>query len=175
MAHSYPSTRKVGKKIVPLKTPLAGGGMVTFTFRKKDYKANERDAVRLLSFYKKHMMTWQAVKAWRAKGIVNTTSNGGVYKDRHKTQGWAGSGKVVGYSTGQGPNRISPEWVNRQIRETQASVKAAVSGSKGEYSTNLAIIYKPAPFGTKGSASEFMINVFFDRRGLAFYEKQRRL
>lgn len=173
IAHTYPTETSKGHR---LQTPFAGGGMVTFRFNKKSYEANEKDAVRLLNFYKKYLSTWQVVKAWYAKGSIrNTLSNGGVYKDRRKTQGWAGRGKVVGYSTGKGPNAIHARMLNQQVRETQISVRAAVSGSKGEYGQNLAIIYKPAPFSARGSPAEFEINIFFNAKGLRYYRSQQGL
>lgn len=150
--------------------------MVTFRFSKSSYAPNERDAVKLLNFYRRHLSTWQVVKAWYAKGAIrNTVMNGGVYKDRSKTQGWAGRGKVVGYSTGKGPNVIHARMLNHLIRETQASVKAAISGSKGEYGQNLAVIYKPAPFSARGSPYEFEVNVFFTKKGLDWYKRQQGL
>lgn len=171
ISHTYPTHTSKG---APLRTPFAGGGMVTFRFSKKTYEANEKDAVRLLQFYKKHLSTWQVVKAWYAKGAIkNTPFNGGIFKDRKKRQGWAGRGKVVGYSTGLGPHTIHARMVNRQVRETQVSVRAAISGSKGEYGQNLAIIYKPAPFTLRGSPNEFEVNVFFTAKGMRFYRSQQ--
>lgn len=173
LAHSYPTTTSKGQK---LSTPFAGGGMVSFRFKKKSYLANEKDAVRLLNYYKRYLSTYQVVKAWFVKGqIKNTLSNGGVYKNRTKTQGWAGKSKVVGYSTGKGPNAINARMLNFLVRETQASVKAAVSGSKGEYGQNLAIIYKPASFSVRGSRMEFEVNIFFDAKGLAYFKRQTQL
>lgn len=170
--HEFPSKTKRGHE---LRSPFAGGGMVTFHFSKKSYFANEKDALRVLLFYKKHIRTWQVAKAWYAKGIKNTLSNGGVYKNRKQTQGWAGRNKVVGYSTGKGPGFISAKGINFLLRETQASVKAAITGRKGDYGQNLAIIFKPAPFKSTGSKMSFAINIFLDAKGLKFYKDQQRL
>lgn len=174
IAHSYPTTTSKGQ---PIRTPFAGGGMVTFRFSKKSYAANEKDAVRLLKYYKRHLSTFQVVKAWHVKGqIKNTPSNGGVYKDRQKSQGWAkGRSKVVGYSTGRSPSTINIQTLNFLVRETQASVKAAISGNKGDYGQNLGILYKPTSFGVRGSKMEFELNLFFDAKGLKYFKSQQRL
>lgn len=142
--------------------------MVTFRFSKKSYEANERDAIRVLQYYKKYLTTFQVVKAWTAKGAIQP--------GKRKTYGWAkGKNKVVGYSLGKGPNQINARMLNFMVRETQASVNAALTNSRSQYGQNLAVIYKPASFTTNGSKMEFEVNIFFDAKGLTFYKKQQRL
>lgn len=145
--------------------------MVTFKFGKKSYEANERDALRVLKFYARDLVTWQVVKAWRAKGPIKNTPG----RDRRASQGWAGRGKVVGYSTGKTPSQINAATLNAQIRQTQESVRVAVSGLRGEYKSNMAVLLKPASFTARGSPSEFQLNVFFDARGLNKFKRQQGL
>ena len=145
--------------------------MVTFKFTKKSYEANERDAVRLLNYYRHWFVTWQVVKAWRVKGKIKNTPG----QDRRRSQGFAGPGKVVGYSTGKSPNQINALMLNHQIRETQQSVKVALTGVRSIYGQNLAVLYEPTSFSARGSKSEFFLNLFFTKDGLIAYERQRRL
>lgn len=173
VSHEFPTESTRGDK---LRTPFAGGGMVTFRFSNKTYSANERAALRLLNYWKKQVKTWQVVKPWYAKGnIRNTSANGGVFKDRKKRQGFAGKGKVVGYSQGFGPNQINQGSLNFAIRQTQASVKSAISGQKGHYKENLGLIYKPAGFTTRDSKMSFELNLFFDASGLQAFKRQAKL
>lgn len=175
LSHSYPTETKRGKKLT---SPLSGGGMVTFFFKKKSYEQNEKDAVRLLKFYRKHIMTYQVVKAWHHKGTIKNqvdSRTGAIIIKRKKTQGWAGKNKIVGYSTGRTPNQINTATINYLVRETQISVKAALAGMKQQYGKSVAILFKPASFTERGSRFEFAINIFFDAKGLQFFKQQNRL
>lgn len=164
LTRQYPTESRKGRK---LQSTFAGGGMVTFTFNNKDYYTNEQNALKLLKFYRRHIVTWQVVKAWYAKGAIKRTP-----KERYRL---AGKNKVVGYSKGFGPQRINAAQINYAVRQTQASVKSALSGQVGQYKSNLAVIYKPAGFTSKDSKVGFKINLFFTQAGLNAWKKQSKL